>query len=464
MAILLALVLPGCALIPDDHPTATQRDLSAVTLDQSIRLAREGWPDALWWHHYHDAQLDALMSSALASAPSLAVAQSRVRQAEAAQGIAEHAGDLSASLDAQTDRQYLSATGLFPPPIGGNWYTDTKVGLNARYEFDWWGKNRNRIAAALGTVNAQRAEEKQAELTLTTAVAASYFALQTDRAVLDGLKMRREVLQSLHDGRARRVAQGLDRADIVDRVAADLAALDAQLANQNAAIGRQAETLKALIGSDLPLNLAQTLPPQAKPTLPASLGNELLARRPDLQAARWRVQSTLSAEAAQQAAFYPTLSIAGFAGFDTITTEKLFDLASRQLNLIPAISLPIFDQQHLDAALGAKRADRDAMVAEYNQTVANAVRDIAQDAITLQGLAHERAAQQRQLTALEDVQSSARAHLAQGLADKTALWSATLPVMAQRDALQRLNQRELEAQLQLIKALGGGYRADAQNQ
>ncbi|WP_148713922.1 efflux transporter outer membrane subunit [Chitinolyticbacter meiyuanensis] len=454
-----AFVLAGCAAIPDDAQTVARRDLAGTELAQGIKLAREGWPEAQWWTAWHDAQLDALMARALKEAPTLASAQARVRQAESSMALTDADGGLNATLDASVDRQYLSATGLFPPPIGGEWYTDTKVGLNASYEFDWWGKHRSQVAASLGEMNARRAEEKQAELTLSVAVAQSYFTLQSDRARLASLKERRALQAKLVAGRARRVAQGLEPMANRAREEGQLAAFDAQIATLEATLGRQHEAIRALVGGGELAELQTVQPPHANPALPASLGNELLARRPDLQAARWRVESTISSEAAQQAAFYPTVSIAGFAGFDTITTEKLFDFASRQINLIPAISLPIFDAGRLQARLGGKRADRDAMIAEYNQAVTNAVRDIAQDGIALQGLAREESAQQRQLAAQRQVLASGEAQFKQGLVDRTAVWSATLPVLAQNDALIQLNQRQLDTELQLIKALGGGYRA-----
>ncbi|HSC81242.1 MAG TPA: efflux transporter outer membrane subunit [Chitinolyticbacter sp.] len=455
----VAIALAGCAAIPDDAQSVARRDLAGIELAQGIKLAREGWPQALWWQAYGDAQLDALMARALKDGPTLASAQARVRQAEAGMAQTDANGGLHATLDASINRQYLSGTGLFPPPLGGAWYTEPKVGLNASYEFDWWGKHHSQVAASLGEVHARRAEEKQAELTLTVAVAQSYFTLQSDRARLASLKERRALQHKLVEGRARRVAQGLEPVANRAREEGQRAAFDAQIATLEAAIGRQHEAIRALIGGGELAELQTVQPPHANPSLPATLGNELLARRPDLQAARWRVESTISAEAAQQAAFYPTISIAGFAGFDTITTEKLFDLASRQFNLIPAISLPIFDAGRLQAQLGGKRAERDAVIAEYNQAVVNAVRDITQDGIALQGLAREEGAQRRQLAAQRQVLASSEAQLKQGLVDRTALWNATLPVLAQNDALIQLNQRQLDAELALIKALGGGYRA-----
>ncbi|WP_284209320.1 TolC family protein, partial [Chitiniphilus shinanonensis] len=227
---MLALLLGGCAAIPPDSPTVAERDLAGAQLSKSIRLAREGWPDAQWWTRYDDPQLTALIERALKDAPDLAAAQARIRQAQASQAITEANGGINITLDGTVDRQYISGTGLFPPPLGGAWYTEGKVGLNASYDFDWWGKHSAQIAATLGEVNARRAEEKQAELTIATSVAQSYFALQTDWARIATLKQARDAQARLAEGRAKRVARGLDPANARVRAEGDLAAIDAQLA------------------------------------------------------------------------------------------------------------------------------------------------------------------------------------------------------------------------------------------
>ncbi|WP_375591899.1 efflux transporter outer membrane subunit [Chitiniphilus eburneus] len=458
---MLALLLAGCAAIPPDDATVAERDLAGAGLAKSIRLAREGWPDAQWWTRYGDPQLDALIQRALKDSPDLATAQARIRQAQSTQAITEANGGANVTLDGTVDRQYISGTGLFPPPLGGAWYTEGKVGINASYDFDWWGKHRSQIAASLGEVNARRAEEKQAELTIATTVAQSYFALQADWARVATLQQARDAQARLTEGRAKRVARGLDPANARVRAEGDLAAIDAQIAAGQTAADREREALRALVAADAAA-LADLQPrplPAVDPALPDQLGNELLARRPDLQAARWRVQSTLSAIDAQRAAFYPTISIGGFAGFDTITMADLFDRASRQFNLIPAISLPIFDSGRLSAQLGAKRADRDALIAEYNQAVVRAVREVAQEGVTLAGLSRQQVATQRQLQASRQVLDNSQAQLKQGLIDRTAVLSAALPVFTQQDSLIQLHHSQLNSELALIKALGGGYRA-----
>jgi multidrug efflux system outer membrane protein len=128
--------------------------------------------------------------------------------------------------------------------------------------------------------------------------------------------------------------------------------------------------------------------------LTATLGIELLARRPDLQAARWRVEASLERIEATEAAFYPDINLSGFIGTDTVSLDELLKHASRTLSIGPALSLPLFDSGRLKASLSAARSRRNEMIADYNQTVFKAVSDVAQEGASLQGLQNQIAEQQ----------------------------------------------------------------------
>jgi hypothetical protein len=112
---------------------------------------------------------------------------------------------------------------------------------------------------------------------------------------------------------------------------------------------------------------------------------ELLARRPDLQAARWKLEASLSKIDAAKAAFYPDVNLTGSIGLNSVKAEDLLQLASRTLYIGPSVSLPLFDSKRLDAQLDGARTNRNERIAEYNQTIVDAVREVAQGA-QLQGI------------------------------------------------------------------------------
>jgi len=462
MACALAL-LAGCAHIGADTHPAQRRDPATVQLPADIKLAREGWPEAQWWTAYHDDQLNALMLGALASGPSLEVAAARTGSARAA--LSRSAADvgIDVSTYANANRQRYSGTGLFPAPIGGAYFTSETLRLDVHYNFDWWGKNRAQVAAAIGSLNADRAAYAEAEQLLAAQIAQSYFRLQGGWARMANLDQLAAAQQALVRDKERRIARGLATADEQRAAESELSLIGKQQAQLDADIGHEREALRALAGAD---NTALAdLKPQAAAdvphALPARLGIELLARRPDLQAARWKVESSLSSIDAAKAAFYPDINLTGSIGLDTIKVENLLQAASRTFYLGPTLTLPLFDSRRLDAQLDSARSARDERIAEYNAAIVDAVREVAQDGVQLRGIERQIAQQDAATGAARAQLASAKARFDHGLADNSALLAARMALFKQQDADLYLRQVQRLAEVALTNALGGGYREQA---
>lgn len=464
-----ALGLAGCASIPADTTHAPASLVPPASLAANgagdIRLAREGWPDANWWQAYGDAQLDGLIQRALASSPNLEAASARIAQALAAQAHASAEGGFGAGLTGSVNRQRYSGTGLFPAPIGGAWYTEAATRIETRYEFDWWDKHKAQVEAAAGTAQARRAEYAQAERALTAAVAQSYFRLQGGWARHANLAARIQAQNDVLADAQKRIAHGLATDDEARHAQADLAQLRRDLAAVDGANLREREALRALAGGAEAADVIAALQPRALPAslpaLPGQLGMELLARRPDLQAARWRVEAALSRVDAARAAFYPDVNLAANIGLDTISLDRLLSLPSRTMFIGPSISLPLFDSKLLASQLDNARNDRNALVAEYNQAVLDAVRSVAQDGASVRALDDQLAEQQAAIAATGQQLASVQRRVAQGLAVRRSTLDAQLALLAQQDQLQQLRQAQALANVALINSLGGGYQAAA---
>ena len=477
MAAAATLLLAGCATpAPDRHPLK-QRDIANTQLASDIKLAREGWPEAQWWTAYGDAQLNALIMQALSSGPGLEVAAAHIGSAES--NVRRSAADLGVEVSAYAtaNRQRYSGTGLFPAPIGGAYFSEQTLRLDARYNFDWWGKNRAQIAAAVGEVNAGRAAYAQAEQVLAAAIAQSYFRLQGNWARLANQDLLIAAQRELVQDKGKRVSHGLAIADELRAAETDSSLLNQQRAQINADIRHEREGLRALVGSDDAQQASATdqLLAGLKPmpltsvrdghaALPVHLGMELLARRPDLQAARWRVEASLSKIDAARAAFYPDVNLTGSIGLDTIKLENLLQGASRTVFLGPSLTLPLFDSKRLNAQLDGARSERNELIAEYNQAVVQAVRDVAQDGVVLQGLEQQIAQQNAALMSSRAQLRSAQARRDHGLGDQGSVLNAQLALLRQQDAALSLQQLQLQAEVALVNSLGGGYRSAAANQ
>lgn len=459
----LALTLAGCVHIPADKHPAAGPDFEHAQHAASLVLARDAWPDREWWKAYTEPQLDELVARALKDNPTMAVAQARIATASAVLRSEKASEGVQVDLAGGVNRQRYSATGLFPEPIGGNWFNDTSVQARASYDFDWWGRHRALVAASLGEANAARADAAQAQQTIAASVAQSYFRLQSlwarEHNIREQIAVQRDVLA----GRRLRLKQGLVNVDMVQGAEQDLASLNTQAESYATQAAREMEALRALVGAgadNFPPIVRRQVPLDPPASLPTTLGMELLARRPDLQAARWRVEAALGRTRAAEAAFYPDINLSAAAGLNTVSISRLLQWGSRTMLAGAAFSLPIFDSGRLEAGLAVSRAQRDEIVADYNQAVLNAVRDVAQEAATLQGIAKQRLAQLEATKSSVQLQHNAEARLKAGLAESAAVLQAQLAVLRLRDTSIQLLDAELQTQVALIKALGGGYRAE----
>ncbi len=458
----IMLGVAGCVAIPPERDHLMSQDIAQAQLADDIKLATEGWPEAQWWTRYGDPQLNALIKQALINSPTLDVAAARIGSAQAAVAIKEAAQGLDASFKAEANRQRYSANGLFPAPIGGGYFSEESLQVQARYDFDWWGKHHAQIAVAVGQANARRAEYAQAEQSLAAAIAQSYFNLQSGWARLANLQKIAAAQRELAADKAKRIAHGLAALDEQYVIETRLSEVGRQTAQIEAQTVREREALRALIGADShALADVKPLPlPDAPHAMPSKLGIELLARRPDLQAARWRLEASLGKIDVAKAAFYPDINLTGSFGLDAISLSRLLETASRTLFIGPALSLPLFNSKTLQGQLGVARNERNEMIADYNQSVLNAVREVAQAGASLQGIERETGQQADAVQSTNALLRIAQAKFKQGLTDRAKTLDAELAVLQQSDASLQLQNQLLLTEVALAKALGGGYRAD----
>jgi multidrug efflux system outer membrane protein len=454
-------LMAGCISVPPDTTRAAGPDAARARVAADIVLPADAWPAEQWWRDYRDPQLNELIARALRDSPTLASAQARLAAARAVTGAEQADEGARLGLASGANRQRYSSNGFFPPPLGGAWYNDFSVQLRASYDFDWWGKHRALVAASIGEANARQAEGAQAAQTLAASVAQSYFRLQMLWARQDNVNALMAVQRELILDRKARMAHGLLSQDALQSAQLDLATLGEQAVRYDTQAAREREALRALIGGDSQAlgALARFQPTPAANALPHELGLELLARRPDLQAARWRVEAQLGRVTASEAAFRPDINLMGAIGLDAISIGKLLRYPSRTPLLGATLDLPLFDSGRLKAQLGIARADRDTLVAEYNEAVLNAVRDVAMESATLQGLEREAASHAAALDASARLAANAEARQKRGLADRAGVLQAKQTMLRQRDTDLQLVDARLQTQVALVKALGGGYRA-----
>ncbi|THD07900.1 efflux transporter outer membrane subunit [Metallibacterium scheffleri] len=457
--IALLSLLTGCAGLPPalPPPSALRGDAPLRGLPSTTQAA---WPTADWWRDFDDAQLDALMQQALSSSPGLAAARARVRAAVALAGLDAAAQRPRIGASADLTRQRLSENGLIPPRfLGFTWYTQSDLGAQLDYSFDFWGKQHAQLASRIDDVRAARAEAQAVRLGLTTAIASAYFAWQTDQAQLRDANALVRLQRQLRELSAARVRQGLDPEDLD----AGARLRWAQANTQRAELAGIAQTQRAVLAALVGVAPAQLPPLQPRPlpavsaALPDDARLQLLARRPDLVALRWQVEAMGEQVRAARASFLPNLSLGAMAGFSSIDTSKALALGSRVFDVGPALSLPLFDGGALKARYGYSVAQLDGATARYNQAVLDAAREVGTAVLDLQRLDAQRASQQQALTASVELSRQAAARLRQGLTDAAPAIASETSLITLRATLTALHGQQLAAEVALIQALGGGY-------
>ena len=283
------------------------------------------------------------------------------------------------------------------------------AGLSFNFDLDLWGKNRAALRAAKKDADAARYDAQEARLLLTTGIASTY-------ADLTALYAQRDSLQSALDIRMQtlklvkqRVDVGLDNDSALRLAEARIPQTQADLAATDEAIMLNKHALAALMGQgpDRALTIARPAADALKAQgLPASASIDLIGRRPDIAAARMRLEAAANRIKEARAAFYPNISISAVAGFAVPRTGQLawrrFLLCKRDPRRIVC---PFFTAARCRASTAVAAVKYDEAVALYDGQVIQALRETA-DAVTSQKSLVDRLAQSR--SALAVLRTSAR--------------------------------------------------------
>jgi efflux transporter, outer membrane factor (OMF) lipoprotein, NodT family len=464
LAFAASAALIGCASMTGIEPQASLRDPGTLAAAQSLdgtRVVQTAWPATEWWKGLGDPQLDALIDEALAESPTLDIAAARTRKAFAASESSKTALLPRADASLSSTREHLSAHGLTPPPFGGSTQTLDQLQVTLAWEIDFWGKNRAAYESALGIARAAEVDAYAARLALSTGIAQAYVQLQhayLQRDVADATLHEREQVHALT--RARNTA-GLDSRLELKQAEAALPATREQIAQLDERIALARHQIAALLGDGPDRGLAIERPAAhalATVALPSTLPAELLGRRPDVIAQRWRIEAANRDIASAKAQFYPNVNLLAFVGLQSLGASNLLTAASRIAGAGPAVTLPIFDAGRLRANLAGKDADYDIAVGQYNQTLAGAMRDVVDQLASLRSVDAQRTQQRLALATAREAYDLALLRYREGLGNYLQVLSAEQPLLAQQGFDADLRARELELSINLVRALGGGFR------
>ncbi|MFC4765580.1 efflux transporter outer membrane subunit [Dyella koreensis] len=465
-AIGLTLALAGCVSSGGIHPSGSLMEASSLKSEHSldgITVSPAAWPQQDWWTALGDAQLDSLIAEALRDNPSLAAADARAQQAQAAAGVA----------DAQrgpTVNGGASVAGARLPPAlspgGDSHFSLAKYGYASfNWGLDLWGGKRAAWEAALGQARAAEIDRQAARIELSTNVARAYTQLGYAYAQQDVAKAELERANRARDLTRQRVSAGIDSQLQLKQSDSEVATAEQQQVVATRAIDAARSSLSVLLGKgpDRGLDLArpQVLKPTAL-TVPGNLSMDLIGHRADLVAARWRVEAASKDIKVAKTEFLPNVSIGAMAGLLNMGGGNLFTLKNRFYELGPSVSLPIFDGGRLRANLAGKDAQYDLAVAQYNQTLVAATNQVADDYNALQSVQQQIEAQQRALDAATQAWQLSDQRYKAGIGNYLEALIVRQQLLQAQQRMAALQSQQVDLSVQLIQALGGGYRPQAE--
>lgn len=454
---LLASMLAGCAAGPTYHrpdvPVTVYKEAAALPAWKYAEPA-EPAPQGRWWQAYGDAHLSELVEEAGRANDGLRISEARYRQALALADVAR--AGLLPFLDVSAGAKRGTGNGTGGV---GNVATSRRVGFEAGWEADVWGRARKQAESGQLLAAAAAADLAAARLAVQATVAQLYFqirVLDAQQGLLDDTAQAYERSLQLAQQRQR---YGVATTADVAQAQAQLKSTQALAVDNHVQRSQLEHALAVLLGRE---PAAFALAPAAGapvkvPVVPAGLPSRLLERRPDVAAAERRVASANAAVGAAQAAYFPDLTLSAAGGFQGADAAQWLTVPNRVWALGPALAVSLFDGGARRARTANAVAAYDATVAGYRQTVLDSVQEVEDALVLLAGLEREsdlldaavRAARTSERQMLDRYQAGTADYLSVVTVQATAL-------AAERSALAAQGRR-LAASVGLIRALGGGW-------
>jgi NodT family efflux transporter outer membrane factor (OMF) lipoprotein len=460
--LLLSVLLGGCVLPPKE--SAHPEELKSTRIGLS-GAAVEPIPDG-WWKSFDDPQLDQLIRAGLKDSPTLAQAQARVADALTRAQIAQSKRLPSASLDASALYQRAPEHYVIPPPLAGHTFWMGQAGASLGWDLDFFGKQANAVHEAEALTRSAALDVESAKLMLTTAIAQAYVELYRENALAQIAERSAAQRENIVAITRRRVAAGVDTQLELREAEGQLPQAHVARDQAQAAADLAVHSLAALTGQGADayasmqrpvLNLDAALP------VPTALPINLLARRPDVLAARLQIDAADSQRLSDRAAFYPDINLKALAGIGAFGLNNLVQWSARGYGAGPLISLPLFDGGRLRAQYRSGEAHLDSAIAGYNDIVLRAVQQTADQLTRIDALARERVEQQQTLEATEAAYKLAEERYRAGLASYLSVLNAETQVLTARQTMVDIVANQAVARVTLLLATGGSFDARAAN-
>jgi NodT family efflux transporter outer membrane factor (OMF) lipoprotein len=445
-------------------------------------------PRGKWWELFGDPQLNALEEQVSVSNQSIAQAEAQFRAARAAAGVAR-ANLFPTVTAAPSASRSRSNTGRTAAPVapgaagggsgtGGSGTTGSsgstgapaavaatsgtvsifEVPIDVSYEVDLWGRIRRQVEASVATAQASAGDLETMRLSMQAELAVDYFQLHGVDAERQLLVTTAGAYQKALDLTTNRYNQGIASGVDVAQAQTQLETTRAQAIDLDVQRTQLEHAIAVLIGKP-PAELTIAAAPIGvkPPVVPVALPSELLERRPDIAANERRMAAANAQVGVAVAAYYPTLSLSGAAGFESTALSSLFDWPSRFWSLGATAVQTLFNGGGLHAATEQAKANYDAAVAAYRQNVLTAFQDVEDNLSALRVLDAEATQEAVAVAAAERSLALSNFRYQGGITTYLEVITAQAAALADERTAVDIQTRRMTAAVNLVKAVGGGW-------
>jgi outer membrane protein, multidrug efflux system len=421
--------------------------------------------DLKWFEVFKDPELQKLVRTAMVQNYDLHAALARIDAERANLGLARsnQFPQFEATADLTTTRTSAAANGGVIPglSLGARSRSLGSVLLNLlTFELDIWGRLRQETKAARAELRASEEDRKTVMTTVVSDVATGYFSLIELDSELDiakrTLSTREDSLRLIKLRQQGGVATNLDV-----RQAEELVYQASQTIPDTERLIEQTENLISLLlgNNPGPIPRGQSLTQQQElPAVPAGLPSTLLERRPDIRSAEHNLEAQHALVKAAKAAYFPSISLTGFLGFQSDRLASLFKGPGGIWSFTPQVAQPIFTAGRLKSNVKFAKAQQELALVQYQQTIQTAFREVSDALVEYRKVREIRTQQELLVTTLQDRSRLAYLRYQGGVDTLLNALDADRDLFSSELSLAQTRRNELLSLVQLYKALGGGWQ------
>jgi multidrug efflux system outer membrane protein len=475
----LSLVLGGCMAGPNYR--APQNTDSGAW--QSAETSTTEAFSTDWWKYFKDPLLNQYIEKGALQNQDILIAESNILQARALRGVAASSLFPQIGADLNATKTYFSKNGpIFAiGPAAGNAADTTSAATalpfaiqipqiqtlyNALFDMSWeidlFGKTRRGVQAAEATIGSTIEKRNDILVSVLAEIAKNYIEVRSfqQKAVLieEKITLLEESLKIAKENAQKGLFNQIDE----ETIAAELFSARAELPQTIAEVYRGIYTLSVLVGEKPEALLAEMLPLRPLPDVPAAIAvglrSDLLRRRPDIRVAERNLATATANVGVAAASFYPTITLLGEGGFQSLKIQNLFQSNSKTWALGGDVNIPIFQGGSLIGTLRASKAAAGSALIAYQQTVLRALQEAE---TTLKAYQQDLLSYAEQRLATESKQKVADLSLARydaGLTNLLDFNTNERNFIASQEILLTSQTTSLLDLVSLYKALGGGWQ------